>query len=72
MPSLPTNQHDGRPDFVLGDRFGRSSCDGRIVQFVERQLAAMGYTVMRNKPYSGGYITEHYGQPEEGPSRVTN
>jgi N-formylglutamate amidohydrolase len=65
MPSLPANQYDSRPDFVLGDRFA-SSCDSRIVQFVERQLTAMGYVVMRNKPYSGGFITEHYGQPEEG------
>ena len=65
MPSLPASHHDDRPDFVLGDRFG-SSCDVRIVQFVEQQLKALGYVVMRNKPYSGGYITEHYGQPEEG------
>jgi N-formylglutamate amidohydrolase len=23
----------------------------------------MGYTVAHNKPYAGGYITEHYGRP---------
>ncbi|TGU29211.1 N-formylglutamate amidohydrolase, partial [bacterium M00.F.Ca.ET.152.01.1.1] len=23
----------------------------------------MGYTVAHNKPYAGGFITEHYGRP---------
>ena len=26
----------------------------------------MGYTVTHNKPYAGGYITEHYGRPARG------
>ena len=26
----------------------------------------MGYTVSRNKPYAGGFITEHYGNPAAG------
>ncbi len=26
-------------------------------------LHALGYTVCRNKPYAGGFITEHYGRP---------
>jgi N-formylglutamate deformylase len=25
-----------------------------------------GYTVSRNKPYAGGFITEHYGNPTTG------
>ena len=25
-----------------------------------------GYTVRRNDPYAGGYITRHYGRPREG------
>ena len=31
---------------------GRSGCS-----------TAMGYTVAHNKPYAGGFITEHYGRP---------
>ncbi len=26
----------------------------------------MGYIVAHNKPYAGGFITEHYGRPAEG------
>ena len=26
----------------------------------------MGYAVALNKPYAGGYITEHYGRPQLG------
>ena len=25
----------------------------------------MGYTVAHNKPYAGGFITEHYGRPAQ-------
>lgn len=50
------------PDIILGDRFG-SSCAHSVVTFVERELRARGYSVARNRPYAGGYITEHYGAP---------
>ena len=29
----------------------------------EANLKARGYLVQRNKPYAGGFITEHYGHP---------
>ena len=29
-------------------------------------LQRLGYTVCRNKPYAGGFITEHYGRPARG------
>ena len=31
-----------------------------------RLLEDMGFTVVRNKPYAGGFITEHYGRPAKG------
>ncbi len=52
----------GRPDFVVGDRFG-TSCSADFVDAVEQELRRCGYVVQRNKPYAGGYITEHYGNP---------
>ena len=55
----------GRPDFVLGDRFG-ASCAPALTEAVEAALIARGYEVCRNKPYAGGFITEHYGRPERG------
>jgi N-formylglutamate amidohydrolase len=54
-----------RCDFVLGDRFG-GSCAGAVTRLVERELEAMGYVVVRNAPYAGGYTTEHYGRPASG------
>lgn len=66
MPSNPTGEHGGpRPDFVLGDRFG-TSCESEFTRFVAQQLKDMGYVVALNKPYAGGYITEHYGRPGDG------
>ncbi len=29
-------------------------------------MSALGYSVGRNKPYAGGFITEHYGNPASG------
>jgi len=54
---------DKRPvDIVIGDRFG-ASCETRFVDAVETKLMEFGYAVQRNRPYAGGFITEHYGRP---------
>jgi N-formylglutamate amidohydrolase len=66
MPSTSASQPSGaRPEFVLGDRFG-VSCDGRLTRHVQDQLASAGYSVQINRPYAGGFITEHYGRPSRG------
>jgi N-formylglutamate amidohydrolase len=49
-------------DVVLGDGYG-TSCAPNITAFVESSLTELGFTVRRNDPYAGGYITRHYGQP---------
>jgi N-formylglutamate deformylase len=54
-----------RADFVLGDRYG-TSCAAHVVDVVQDALARMGYCVLRNKPYAGGFITEQYGTPGLG------
>jgi N-formylglutamate deformylase len=33
---------------------------------VESLLTGLGYSVRRNDPYAGGYITRNYGRPREG------
>lgn len=67
--SMPSNIRGGpsrvRPDFVLGDRFG-TSCMPELTDRAATTLNALGYTVCRNKPYAGGFITEHYGRPARG------
>jgi len=61
--SMPSSVADGAaPDFVVGDRYG-ASADLWIVEALEGALRRLGYSVRRNKPYAGGFITEHYGAP---------
>jgi N-formylglutamate amidohydrolase len=52
-------------DIVLGDRFG-SACAPELADIAERHLLQEGLTVSRNRPYSGGFFTEHHGRPHQG------
>lgn len=54
-----------RPDVVLGDRFG-VSCDRWITDKVQQIFEQAGFSVARNAPFAGGYITQHYGRPKRG------
>lgn len=66
MPSSTGHKDERpRPEFVLGDRYG-TSCVGIVAEITEQTLRSLGYTVSRNKPYAGGFITEHYGNPASG------
>ena len=66
MPSASIAREETcKADIVLGDRYG-TSCAGVLTDLVEATLRARGYSVVRNKPYAGGFITEHYGQPALG------
>lgn len=65
MPSNPAAEVGPRPDFVLGDRFS-TACDPELTRIAAHRLRDMGYAVSLNKPYAGGFITEHYGRPAEG------
>lgn len=63
MPSTVRGTHGrARPDVVLGDRYG-TSCASELTDLSAQILGRRGYSVSRNKPYAGGFITEHYGQP---------
>lgn len=66
MPSTGmTRDEASRPDIVIGDRYG-TSCAAALVDTVEDIFTRLGYSVSRNKPYAGGFITEHYGNPASG------
>lgn len=65
MPSSSIRDPSVRADFVIGDRFG-TSCSALVTDALEQELSMAGYCVLRNKPYAGGYITEHYGNPAAG------
>lgn len=67
--SMPSNagirEERARPEFVIGDRYG-TACVDVVADVTEQTLRELGYTVSRNKPYAGGFITEHYGNPAAG------
>lgn len=67
--SMPGNVHlpgsGHRPDFIIGDRYGTSAA-AELSRVAVELLEQLGYAVARNKPYAGGFITEHYGRPTRG------
>src|ERR1043166_8030828 len=66
MPSTAGTKDDRpRADIVLGDRYG-TSCVPIVSETIEATFRELGYVVSRNKPYAGGFITEHYGNPAAG------
>jgi N-formylglutamate amidohydrolase len=54
-----------RVDVVLGDCHG-TACGPLVVEKATAVLQGLGYRVSRNQPYSGGFVTRHYGRPDEG------
>lgn len=61
--SRRTSANAVRADFVIGDRYG-TSCAPGITLAASEFLRDLGYRVAINKPYAGGFITEHYGRPD--------
>lgn len=54
-----------RPDFIIGDRYG-TSASAELSRLALKLLEDQGFAAVRNKPYAGGFITEHYGRPARG------
>ena len=66
MPSIGVSRDEPRrPDLVIGDRYG-TSCAPLLPDTIEDTMTRLGYSIGRNKPYAGGFITEHYGSPAAG------
>lgn len=69
MPHLATSnmvvKGGGRPDVVLGDRFG-ASCARSVADAVEQAFVKQGFSVSRNVPFAGAYIVQQYGRPSAG------
>ncbi|MBF0248755.1 MAG: N-formylglutamate amidohydrolase [Alphaproteobacteria bacterium] len=68
MPSIggPMDRDPGlgRVDMVLGDANG-SSCAPYVTHLAQRALEDMGYRVVLNTPYAGGFTTRNYGRPQD-------
>lgn len=58
-----------RPDVVIGDRFG-ASARSDMVDRIEHVFRAAGLNVVRNTPFAGAYVAQHYGRPSVGQHAV--
>ena len=69
MPSVGKRNAQGRTtrraDVVPGDVDGRS-CSSIFTDLVEDHFQNRGFSVSRNTPYKGGWITRNFGAPESG------
>ncbi len=66
MPgSIRTGSSSPRPDIIVGDRYGTSASQA-LSRYAIACLRRLGFQVAYNKPYAGGFITEHYGRPGYG------
>jgi N-formylglutamate amidohydrolase len=52
-------------DIVLGDCYG-TSCNKELMNSATEILSGYGFSMRRNIPYAGGFITRNYGKPREG------
>ncbi|MEM1378213.1 MAG: N-formylglutamate amidohydrolase [Pseudomonadota bacterium] len=62
MPASVKTSEASNADFIIGDRFG-TSASRDVTALISETLSGLGYKVVANKPYAGGFITEHYGRP---------
>lgn len=69
MPSMGTSFHrdmgEKRSQIVISDKEGKS-CKSEFKDIVIAAYKKVGFEVAYNWPYVGGYITEHYGNPQKG------
>ena len=60
--SMPAADHQNKrlPDVILGDCHGRT-LDPDIGKALDDHIRTLGFSLRWNNPYSGGFITGHYG-----------
>ncbi len=57
------------PDYNIGTADG-SSCRAAVQQALNHELQSSGVSYVVNGRFKGGYITRHFGRPEQGASAV--
>lgn len=54
----------GRPEIVLGDRFG-TAARREVMLAAQAAFESAGFVVACNTPFAGGHITQRYGRPSQ-------
>lgn len=62
MPPIRNSQLSAPPQFVIGDRFGKSSASP-FPELIIEQIRMAGFQVALNHPYSGEYILRLHARP---------
>lgn len=62
MPPLRQPAMIAAPQFVIGDRFGKSAAS-RFADLLMRRIRVLGYPVSLNHPYAGEYILRRHAKP---------
>ncbi len=60
---VPTIQKEKFPDLILGDADGTSASPG-LIESALSVLDHDSYSVSHNHPFKGGYLTRHFGKPQ--------
>ena len=58
------SKYNNDPDIILGDLNG-TSCSSFLINEVKAIFEKHNFFVTKNNPFSGGYITKHYGNPSD-------
>jgi N-formylglutamate deformylase len=61
---VPTIRLEKFPDLILGDADGASASKD-LIQSALDSLKASSFELSHNHPFKGGYITRHFGKPQE-------
>lgn len=67
--SMPSDASTKQTDIVIGDLHGQSA-DPWLTRLAQESFAKAGCDVRLNTPFAGGYITRHYGRPDQGVSAI--
>jgi N-formylglutamate deformylase len=62
---VPSIQKEKFPDLILGDADGKSA-SASLIDVSVKVLGESKYSFNHNHPFKGGYITRHFGQPQNG------
>jgi N-formylglutamate amidohydrolase len=62
MPPIRGVAYGPAPQFVVGDRFGKSAAS-RYSELLLRRVQDQGFNVALNHPYAGAYILSRHAQP---------
>jgi N-formylglutamate amidohydrolase len=67
--SMPSGLFGINSDVIIGTNHGQSSLNW-IVNEAQAYFTREGLSVKLNAPFAGGYVTRHYGQPDNGVSAL--